>query len=219
MDDPDLTRPDERGLLPRFTLRDTDTFLLADALGDVQGREDGLYSNDTRVLSQFELEVAARRPSLLGTAISQDNILFTSHLTNRPLPAVGQVEMPRGVLHIERSRFLCEGCLHERLRITNFSGQRALVPLRLIFAADFADIFEVQGHRRAQRGQLLEPEVSAATAVLSYRGLDDRLRATEIRFSSAPVTLTNRDATFSFDIPNSGATELFLEIGPPLDRR
>lgn len=219
MADPDLTRPDERGLLPRFTLRDADTFLLADALGDIQGREDGLYSNDTRVLSQFELEVAARRPSLLGTAISQDNILFTSHLTNRPLPAVGQVEMPQGVLHIERSRFLCEGCLHERLRITNFSGQRALVPLRLIFAADFADIFEVQGHRRAQRGRLLEPEVSAATAVLSYAGLDDRLRATQIRFSSVPLTLTSGDASFSFDIPISGVTELFLEIGPPLNRQ
>ena len=218
MDDPDCKVPAERGLLPRFTLRDTDTFLLADALGDVQGREDGLFSSDTRVLSQLELEVAGRRPSLLGTSLSQDNVLFTAHLTNRPLPALGQVEMPQGVLHIERSRLLNDGCLQERLRITNYSGQRATVPLRLVFAADFADIFEVQGHRRERRGTLLEPVVSAESALLSYRGLDERVRATQLRFSITPATLSSGDATFSLDIPRSGTVELYLEIGPPRER-
>ena len=67
-----------------------DTFLLADALGDIQGSDDGLFSNDTRMLSRFELAIAGRRPSLLGAAISQDNTLFTAHLTNRPLPALGE---------------------------------------------------------------------------------------------------------------------------------
>ena len=54
---------ERRGLLPRFTLKDRDTFLLADALGDIQGKDDGLFTNDTRVLSRFELSVAGRRPS------------------------------------------------------------------------------------------------------------------------------------------------------------
>src|SRR6201997_4436035 len=96
---------ERRGLLPRFTLKDANTFLLADALGDVQGSDDGLFSNDTRVLSRFELAVAGRRPSLLGAAISQDNTLFTSHLTNRPLASLGERSIPQGVIHIERSRF------------------------------------------------------------------------------------------------------------------
>ena len=40
--------------MPRFTLKDGNTFLLADALGDIQGSDDGLFTNDTRVLSRFE---------------------------------------------------------------------------------------------------------------------------------------------------------------------
>jgi hypothetical protein len=35
-----------RGLLPRFTLKDGNAFLLADALGDIQGRDDGLFVNE-----------------------------------------------------------------------------------------------------------------------------------------------------------------------------
>ena len=93
-----------RGLLPRFTLKDGDNFLLADALGDIQGSDDGLFFSDTRMLSRFELEVAGAHPSLLGAAVSQDNTLFTAHLTNRPLPALGERAIPKGVIHIERSR-------------------------------------------------------------------------------------------------------------------
>jgi glycogen debranching enzyme len=220
VDVPDPAHASEgRGLLPRFTLKDGDTFLLADALGDIQGSDDGLFSSDTRVLSRFEMEIAAKRPSLLGAAISQDNTLFTSHLANRPLPALGEVSIPQGVIHIERSRFLCDGKLYERLRFSNFSGQRATVPLRLSFAADFADIFEVQGHRRAQRGVLLEPEVSEETTRLAYRGLDERIRTTQIRFSAPPLSLTSHDATFSLEISRGGVTELFLEIGPSLNAR
>ena len=63
---------ERRGLLPRFTLKDSNTFLLTDALGDIQGCDDGLFTNDTRVLSRFELSVHGRSPSLLGAAINQD---------------------------------------------------------------------------------------------------------------------------------------------------
>jgi glycogen debranching enzyme len=207
---------ERRGLLPRFTLKDGDTFLLADALGDIQGSDDGLFSSDTRLLSRFELEVAAKRPSLLGAAISQDNTLFTSHLTNRPLPALGEVSIPQGVIHIERSRFICDGCLHERLRFSNFSGQQAALPLKLSFAADFADIFEVQGHRRPERGVLLEPQVLGDCVRLAYRGRDERIRTTEIRFSTLPQSLAPDAASFLLELPRGGVAELFLEIGPTL---
>ena len=54
-----MTSTDEpgerRGLLPRFTLKDGDTFLLADALGDIQAADDGLFTNDTRMLFSVQL--------------------------------------------------------------------------------------------------------------------------------------------------------------------
>ena len=62
MSEPPESGSERRGLLPRFTLKDGDTFLLADALGDIQASDDGLFTADTRILSRFEMEVAARRP-------------------------------------------------------------------------------------------------------------------------------------------------------------
>ena len=204
---------ERRGLLPRFTLKDGDTFLLADALGDIQGSDDGLFWSDTRILSRFELEIAGRHPSLLGAAISQDNTLFTSHLTNRPLPALGELAIPQGVIHIERSRFLWATRLYERLRLTNFSGQATHLPLKLCFAADFADIFEVQGHARKRRGEYLEPAIHDGMVRLAYCGLDNRTRSTEIRFSRAPLSLSPAEAHFSLELPRGGVAEMFLEIG------
>jgi len=202
-----------RGLLPRFTLKDGDTFLLADALGDIQGSNDGLFSNDTRMLSRLELELAGRQPSLLGAAVSQDNTLFTAHLTNQPLPALGERAIPKEVIHIERNRFLWKSRLYERVRLTNFSGEAAQVPLRLCFAADFADIFEVQGLARKQRGTSLEPEVSETSVRLSYRGLDRKLRSTAVRFGTAPDVLSSQEACFTLDLPRGDVAELYFEIG------
>ena len=48
------------------------------------------------------------------------------------------------------------------------------------FEADFADIFEVRGHRREKRGQLLEPRVEDSAVVLGYLGLDGLRRETRI---------------------------------------
>jgi glycogen debranching enzyme len=201
----------DRGLA-RFTLKDGNAFLLADALGDIEAPDSGLFWDDTRMLSRLELQVADSRPSLLGAAISQDNVLFTAHLTNRPLPAPGEHSIPRGVIHLERTRFLWSGQLYERLKITNFSSRDAQLPLAVRFGADFADIFEVQGHVRKRRGELLAPEIGVAAVRLAYRGLD-RLRAVEIRFSVAPLSLSGEEAQLCIGVQRGRTAALFLEVG------
>jgi len=198
--------------LARFTLKDGNVFLLADSLGDIEAPDSGLFWDDTRMLSRLELQVADSHPSLLGAAISQDNVRFTAHLTNRPLPAPGEHSIPRGVIHLERTRFLWSGQLYERLKITNFSSRDAQLPIAVRFGADFADIFEVQGHVRKRRGETLAPEIGVAAVRLAYRGLD-RLRAVEIRFSVAPLSLSGEEAQLCIGVPRGRSAELFLEIG------
>jgi glycogen debranching enzyme len=202
----------DRGL-PRFTLKDANVFLLADAMGDIDGGDAGLFWDDTRMLSRLQLQVADSRPSLLGAAVSQDNVLFTSQLTNRPLPALGERAMRKGVMHLERSRFLWSGHLYERLKITNFSERDAQLPLALRFAADFADIFEVQGHVRQRRGESMAPDIDVAAVRLAYRGLD-RLRTVEIRFSVAPLSLSGEEARLALGVQRDRTAEVFIEIGP-----
>lgn len=89
--------------LPRFTLKDANVFLQADALGDIDGGDSGPFSDDTCMLSRLQRQLARSRPSLLGAAVSQDNVLFVAHLVRcRPRRAVD----PRGRIHRERGRLI-----------------------------------------------------------------------------------------------------------------
>jgi glycogen debranching enzyme len=206
-----------RGLLPRFTLKDGNTFLLADALGDIHGGGDGLFTEDTRVLSKFELLIADHPVSLLGAAVSRDNTTFIAHLTNRPLAALGEQVIPQGVIHIERQRILSDARLYERLTLTNFSERRSEVPIRFVFAADYADIFEVQGRVRAARGRTLKAEIADGGVRLAYRGLDGHVRDTAIDFSRQPHSLSCESAEFLVDFARGGVDVLHVEIGPIQD--
>ncbi|HWZ64249.1 MAG TPA: amylo-alpha-1,6-glucosidase [Steroidobacteraceae bacterium] len=216
--------PERRGLLPRFTLKYDNSFLLSDARGDIQASQDGFYCNDTRLLSRYELSVGRHGLSLLGAAVDNENALFTSHLTNHPLPALGDQTIPQGVIHIERTRFLHVAGLYERITFTNFSVEPATVPLRFAFDADFADIFEVQGRVRPARGETLEPVLSSHGSCLSYRGLDGVVRSCRISFSELPLDIDAHHAEFTLSLARDQRKSLYIEVSlqgaePPGEQR
>jgi glycogen debranching enzyme len=198
-------------------LKDGDTFLVADAYGDVFGDSDGLFHNDTRILSELRLTLAGAPPSLLSAAISRDNVFFVSHLTNRPLPPLGGRSIPEGVIHLERSRFLRHEHLYERIELVNYSDLDALVPVGLRFGADFRDMFEVRGKTRSARGTLLPPEVAQARVIFRYQGLDQILRTTVVSFSAAPYLLAPDRADFAVTLAASARSEIFLCVGTRAD--
>ncbi len=194
-------------------LKHRDTFLVADAFGDIWGNGDGLFHDDTRVLSRFGLTLGGHLPSLLGAGVSQDNVFFTANLTNRPLPPLGGRPVPEGVLHIERTRFLWEERLYERLTITNYAELDAVAPLSLSFAADFRDMFEVRGTRREVRGRLLPTAVTTDTVVVGYAGLDGIFRTCSLAFSEHPDRLTPDRAEIVVRLGPQERRELYIEIG------
>jgi len=65
---------------------------------------------------------------------------------------------------------------------------------------------------RKRRGETLAPEIGVAAVRLAYRGLD-RLRAVEIRFSVAPLSLSGEEAQLCIGVQRGRSAELFLEIG------
>ena len=163
---PNDEKSEPRAAIGLFALKDNEEFLVADALGDIHGGGDGFFRRDTRVLSRFRLKIGDASPSLLSSGVSADNVFFRANVTNRPLPALGGRVTPHGVIHIERSRFLWSGRLHERLMLTNYGGLKVAAPLRFEFAADFADMFEVRGYRRVQRGRM-QPAIHDPSTVAS----------------------------------------------------
>ncbi|MGA0546150.1 glycogen debranching N-terminal domain-containing protein [Brevundimonas sp. VNH65] len=194
-------------------LKDSDLFLVADGWGDLKNGPDGLFASDTRLLSRLVMTVGGVRPSRLSSAVSRDNVFFTAHLTNRPLPPMGGRSAPAGVIHIERRRFLWQGRMFERVLSANHGVEDVLLPLAFEFGADFADIFEVRGTRRERRGELRAPVCDGRRVAFSYLGLDGVERASCLSFSEPPARLNGRRAEFMLSLPAGRRVELFLECG------
>lgn len=195
-----------------FALKEGDSFLVADAQGDIAGNADGFFREDTRVLSLYRLTIGGRTPTLLSAAISQDSVIFTAHMTNRPLPRTEQ-GLPMSVVHLERQRLLWEGSIFEHIRCTNYGDSDLALPLTLNFDADFRDIFEVRGERRMRRGRTLPATVSASGVLLAYVGLDYVTRSVAIGFSPTPSVLEARRAEFDISLPRRGQADIYVKIG------
>jgi glycogen debranching enzyme len=197
----------------QFALKHGDCFVVTDDKGDIHARGDGLFRDDTRILSLFRLLIGGKEPSLLGASLSQDNIVFTANLTNPQLIADDGQTTPQGVIHIQRSRFLWNDRMFERLRLSNYSNRDVTVPLTLCFDADFRDMFEVRGSQRARRGRTCDVETARDRVTLRYEGLDGLVRQSTIAFSRKPVHLAADRADFRLRLPRRGYQSLLIEVG------
>jgi glycogen debranching enzyme len=169
-------------------LKDDDSFAVFDPHGDIvaaSGSQHGLYHAGTRFLSRFELALGARAPLFLSSTLSTDNAVFSADLTNPDVVEDDQVLVPRGVLHLSRSRVVSPATLTERVRVTNYGFEPLNVPLTLRFEADFADVFEVRGTKRMARGRA-GVDLSSDDVVLRYHGLDGLERRTRVRSALRP---------------------------------
>jgi glycogen debranching enzyme len=213
------TRTDDRTRV----LKHGETFAVFDRFGDVQPvglGEQGLYDQGTRFLSRLELRLGGRRPLLLSSTVKKENDLLTVDLANPDLvDERGEVQLPRGEIHIFRTKFLWAGACYERLRVSNFGLHPVETTLTLRFDADFADIFEVRGSKRARRGRRLDDLVERGTALLGYEGLDGQVRRARFAFSPAPAALAGREARFPLRLAPHETATVFLTTACEADRQ
>jgi glycogen debranching enzyme len=208
----------DRASTPPRVLKHGDTFGVFDLHGDVvpadggDAGDQGLFHAGTRFLSRFELLLGRRRPLLLSSTISEDNTLLAVDLTNPDVVRDGAVVVPRGALHVFRARLLWEGQMLERIRVANHALNPIELPIVLNFDADFADIFEVRGTRRAERGRRLEDTQSRRGATLIYEGLDRVQRRTRVHWSHSPERSDTRTAMFIVSLEPHEATEIEISI-------
>jgi glycogen debranching enzyme len=197
------------------TIKNGDTFGVFDQSGDIlpmPGGTDGLYYQDTRHLSRFDLALGGARPLLLSSTLGTDNVMLTSDLSNASTQDLGPVQLDQGVIHVQRSLFLGVATCHARLAIRNFAFVHLRLRLELRFDADFADLFEVRGMRRERRGERLPAQLASDSVTLSYRGLDGVIRATRLAFEPAPQILGPGRAVFDLELEPRGRASIFLEV-------
>jgi glycogen debranching enzyme len=213
----------EPGLLrsePLHVLKHDDLFAVFNASGDFHGLlhhvgpstgADGLFQDDTRILSRLTLRVAGTIPQLLGGTIGRDNVVFTAHLTNPAFhDRIGKL-VSAGQIAIHRRRLLWHRSLYEALRVQNFSPEHVLADLHMDVDADFRDVFEIRGVSRANRGELLAPRIDGNSLTLSYRGLDGQFRQTAISFSVA-VKITNQRIGIPINLAPGQSLHLIVTV-------
>ena len=209
--------PHEEGALRFWALKDGDCFVVSDPHGDISGGPDGLFDADTRLLSRLRLLIGGKRPTMLSSGVSSDNVVFTFHGANRPLPPTGGRVVPPGVLHVERRRLIWQRRLYEHIRLTNHGLDEILAPVTIEFGADFRDMFEVRGDQRSRRGIADEPGLNGRQASFGYEGIDGVRRTSVIAFSEAPQRLTPERADFMAWFSRKGRFDLFLEVAEIAD--
>jgi glycogen debranching enzyme len=178
-------------------LKHGNRYLLTDAFGDIHpdSRGLGLYQGDTRLLSCLVLRVGGERPVLLQASVGgnyRGGIQMTNPSVDRnPDAKVHPMdELVGRTLGIGRQRIIGSDGLEERLRVVNHASRELTLPVVLGLGTDAADIFEVRGYPRLERGRLLPVAVTERRVTFRYDGLDGLQVLVHVACSDAALSVT-----------------------------
>jgi glycogen debranching enzyme len=200
---------------PPRTLKYGDTFVVVDSRGDISaasGRSDGLFHQDTRYLSRLELLVNETSPLLLGSNLHDDNSALFVDLTNPDLMSGSRILLEKDSVHILRTVFVWREATYQRLRVRNYGSQPIELRLSILFENDFADLFEVRGARRERRGSASAKLNGDDEVVLTYCGLDAKLRRTTLTFDPPPERLAIDSAVYDLQLAPGETRSIFVVV-------
>jgi glycogen debranching enzyme len=207
------------------TLKHGDAFAVTDAHGDiglVPESPEGLFFQDTRYLSFFELRLEGRRPLLLASVLQDDNAALSVDLTNPDIALDAESRLPRDMIALHRTKFLWNDACYERIGFRNYDSRSRRFQLELRFDADFRDLFEVRGMRRGARGSRSVDAAEGNSVVFRYEGLDDIARRTCLRFEPAPSHLEPHRALYEIELAPYAACSVLVIVschaGEPADK-
>jgi glycogen debranching enzyme len=211
---PDRSRRDEPPEVQRdaVSVFHGATFVVSDRAGDiVPGTLTGLFHDDTRHLSRFELRLG-EQPMRALTSGQTDPYEARFFLTNTETPSLAPES-----LSVERRRRLLDG-MQELVTVHNHANTPVTCTLELDVEADFADVFEVKDsslHKHGSYAMAHDPSSQSMTFAYDHAPFAAR---TQIRFSIDPMFHGNR-AVFALEIPARGRASLTIDVSWSGDRR
>jgi glycogen debranching enzyme len=183
---------------------DGNTFVVSDSGGDIEASltdPTGLFSYDTRFLSQWVLTVNGQRLTPLST---DDLQYFETRFFL--VPGTGTVYVD-SKLSVIRRRMVGNG-FREELKILNHDEKPVDLTIRIDAACDFADLFEVKD--ALKKKGTYSAQVKDGRLVLSYRR-DTFARETDIS-ATAPARIDKRGLTFKARIEPQGEWLTNLDV-------
>lgn len=206
---------------PRQVLKHGAHFLVMDDTGLMPVDSNigcGLYRDDTRYLSQWDLVLNGETLTLLSgnteAGFAGRFVYGNKGPRQKPLDKL----LPEQSIEVERE-IVVSDAMRERLILTNYGTQAQDIQLVFKYGCDFADMFEVRGQKRTKRGSYAPAVVNSAenSVLLAYRGLDNVAMKTLIGFSKLkPTTLASDHAEFKFNMPPRAVVELEAAVSTKL---
>jgi glycogen debranching enzyme len=187
----------------QISILDGSTFVVSDMSGDIDARPDepaGFFYRDMRHLSAWQIRLNGRQlDSLAGTAIEYDEALFVL------VARTGTVYRNSTVALIRR-RHVGDG-MREQIQLDNHGLETLQLEITLLFAADFADIFEIKDH--LAKVCRLYQRVEQNRVVLGYERRDLRRETT---ISAPGAFFTGSTLTYRVELPPGGTWRTDIDI-------
>src|SRR5258708_18596911 len=202
-----------------IVIKNQDLFLLTDLTGNVPRGDTnglGLYYQDTRFLSTYELVLEGLPPTFL---LSTGEMRFAEvqELTNPDLLLPDGSLIPKESITFHRERIITDTSVHESLSVTNFNVMSVPLELVIFFDADFLDMFQIRGFVTVDRRGMRRPPIwNGNRLVFGYEGIDGVTRQTPIAFSPQPNVTTTGRAIFDLDLTPKASRTLQFEISVTL---
>ena len=199
----------------RRTLKHADSFAMFDEFGDileVEHSPGGLFHFDTRHLSRLYFTLEGHRALCLSSTVQPDNVTLDVDLTSPDLFQGDRLVLAKDTFHVARAKFLWEAGCYELFTLTSYAEKRAQARLAVEFAADFADLFEIRGHRRNARGAVAAQVRGPAEVSFVYASADGMPRATRICFDPAPARLSATRAEFDVELDPRARTSISVTV-------
>ena len=200
--------------IPKLVLKHQESFFVADRAGDFPAHfegELGFYHEGTRHLRWLELRLHGDRPLVLSAEASPANDRILIGLANPDLQTeTGTI--PHNTIYVDRLISLRAPHLLQALTVSSYHDRPCEVTLEIIFAADFRDVFEIRGMHRAQRGEMLPEQRDDGRVRLSYRGLDDIVRYTDVRFEPPPMVVASNRALYRLTLAPNAAQRIDVTV-------
>jgi glycogen debranching enzyme len=182
------------------------TFMVTDQRGEIDPEsEQGLFAGDTRFVSFYKLYINEQHWDLL-TSSAVSYYAARLHLANPPI-ATEEGDIPAHDLSLAVTRTVGGG-VHEDLDVTNYGLRRVRFQLQIGLLSDFADLFEVKGHRFVRRGQMStrwSPSTGTGELITSYTNRDfhRRMIFRLVNCGSRPEYANGR-VVFTIQLPPGG---------------
>jgi glycogen debranching enzyme len=183
---------------------DGNTFVVSDSRGDIEGSltdTTGLFSFDTRFLSEWVLTVNGQRLTPLST---DDLQYFETRFFL--VPGTGTVYVD-SKLSVIRRRAVGNG-FREELQILNHDEKPVDLTVRIDADSDFADLFEVKD--ALKKKGTYSARVTDGRLVLGYQR-ETFTRATDIS-ATAPARVDKKGLTFKTRIEPQGEWSTNLDV-------